>query len=66
MTWNISASGTKEEVKDKVAEKVTGFHDHPKVTSAIQTLVDEQAGPKVSISGSGSDSSCSLSISSFT
>jgi len=64
MTWNISASGSKEEVKSKVKEKVTGFHQHPVVTEAINKLVDEQTGPKVSVSGSGSDSSCSLSISS--
>ena len=66
MTWNVSASGTKEEAKAKVQEKVTGFHQHPAVTEAINKLIDEQAGPKVSVSGSGSDTSCSLSISSFT
>lgn len=66
MTWNISASGTKEEAKKKVEEKVTGFHSHPGVTEAINKLIDEQAGPKVSVSGSGSDTSCNLSITSFT
>jgi len=65
MTWNVSINGTKAEVKAKVEEKVTGFHKHPAVTEAINKLVDEQTGPQVSVSGSGSDSSCSLSISSF-
>ena len=66
MTWNITTSGTKEEAKAKVEEKVTGFHAHPGVTGAINLLIDEQVGPKVSVSGSGCDASCSLSISSFT
>lgn len=66
MTWNVSNSGTKEEVKAAVTEKIVKFHNHPSVAEAICKLVDEQVGPKVSVSGSGSDTSCSLSISSFT
>lgn len=66
MTWNVSNSGTKEEVKAAVTEKVVGFHAHPAVAEAICKLVDDQKGPKVSVSGSGSDTSCSLSLSSFT
>lgn len=65
MTWNVSVSGTKEEAKAKVEEKVTGFHQHPNVTQAINLLIDEQKGPKVSVSGSGSDTGGSLSIGSF-
>lgn len=66
MTWNVSNSGTKEEVKAAVTKKVVDFHQHPRVAEALCLLIDEQAGPKVSISGSGSFTSCSLSLSSFT
>lgn len=66
MTWSVSDSGPKEEVKARVAEKVTQFHQHPEVADALGKLIEDQKGPKVSVSGSGSDTSCSLSISSFT
>lgn len=66
MTWNVSDSGPKEEVKARAVEKVTNFHKHPDVADAIGKLIDAQTGPNVSLSGSGSDTSCSLSISSFT
>jgi hypothetical protein len=66
MTWHVSFSGPKEDVKAKVAEKVTDFHKHPEVAVALGKLIDDQVGPNVSISGSGSDTSCSLSISSST
>lgn len=65
MTWNVSLSGTKEEVKKQIEEKVTGFHAHPEVTQALHLLIDEQKGPQVSVSGSGSDIGASLSLSSF-
>lgn len=66
MTWHVSDSGPKDEVKARVKEKVTEFHQHPDVADALGKLIDDQKGPRVSVSGSGSDTSCSLSISSFT
>jgi hypothetical protein len=66
MTWNVSHSGPKADVKAQVVEKVTNFHQHPEVADALGKLIDAQVGPKVSISGSGSDTSASLSLSSFT
>lgn len=66
MTWNVSFSGPKEQVKEQAKEKVTNFHAHPDVAEALGTLIDAQKGPNVTISGSGSDTSVSLSISSST
>lgn len=64
MTWHVSFTGPKETVKAQVADKVTNFHQHPGVADGLCKLIDDQKGPNVSISGSGSDVSCSLSISS--
>jgi hypothetical protein len=64
MTWSVSASGTKSEVNGKVEEQLG--RSHPDAAEGIKNLVMDQKGPKVSVSGSGSDMSCSLSISSFT
>lgn len=66
MTWSVSKSGPKEEVKAALVEQVTTFHSHPDIADALGKFIDAQKGPKVSVSGSGSDTSCSLSISSFT
>lgn len=64
MTWTITDSGPKDEVKKRVVEKVAGFHAHPAIADALGALIDQQSGPSISISGSGSNASVSLSISS--
>lgn len=65
MTWNISASGPKSDVKAEVEKKVTGFHQHPDVTAVINSAIDATRGSHVSVSGSGYDQSFSLNISSW-
>jgi len=65
MTWNVSLSGPKDEVKKKVEEKVTGFHQHPEVTEAINKALDAVKGTQVSVSGSGYDQGFSLNVSSW-
>lgn len=64
MTWSVSKSGPKQQVKEQVVEQVTNFHQHPTVAAALAALIDGQRGPNVCVSGSGSDTSVSLSISS--
>lgn len=65
MTWGVSNSGEKSKVRADVVEKVAGFHAHPDIAEALGKLIDAQKGPNVSVSGSGSDSGCSLSINSY-
>ncbi len=60
MTWSVSASGTKEQVKEKIAEQVGP--SHPECVEPLQKMVDSlTAANGASISGSGSNSGFSLS-----
>lgn len=63
MTWSVSASGPKADVAKRVVEQVSSY---PPVAEALVKLVHAQVGPDVSITGSGSTSSTSLSITSYT
>lgn len=58
MTWSVSASGKKAAVKGQVEKQISG---HPEVVTSLQSLVDTLSTNGASLSGSGSNSSFSIS-----
>lgn len=64
MTWSVSASGSKREVKEAIVKQVGPSHDHGSAVAGLIALVDDQKGEHVSISGSGWDQNCTVNISS--
>jgi hypothetical protein len=66
MTWSVSASGSKSDVKAAIIRQVGTCVNHESATAGLIALVDDQKGTHVSISGSGWDHNASLSIQSHT
>lgn len=65
MSYSISVSGTKEEVKRKIDEQVRPYH--PAAADALFKLIDEDLkGTHVHGSVSGADSYASWSLSAST
>lgn len=69
MTWNVSASGPKELVKQKISEQIVNDREKPLVAH-LHGLVDAVTGNCCTLSASGhngaDDGNMTLSISAYT